>query len=161
LPKQGDRAAIAGSGIIQHSKLISGRVWIRHYRPPEVEANATELAAYFSHARPPKAWDCPVVLRVLFVSKWLGGHGKKARARGWAWDSTVPDVDNRTKQLLDVLQNIGAITNDSRIVRVEATKIYGDGDSVYAWIGKAPNVRPDGWCLDGPTTLRRNNGERD
>lgn len=62
-------------------------------------------------------WDEAVELRIRFV---FGTKDKKKSG----YKSTKPDLDNLLKSILDSLQIAGVITNDSRVVRIEAEKYW-------------------------------------
>lgn len=64
--------------------------------------------------------DGPIRARLRFYFK-----KPKSRSRAALMDRK-PDLDNLVKSILDGLERAGAITNDSRVVSIDAQKDYGD-----------------------------------
>lgn len=110
LPKQGDRSTIR-----------RGR--IRHYTPSRVRNNAQGLASLLGPHAPPAPWTGPVSVEIIAGFPFRKKESPIAREFGWDWKDAKPDVDNLTKQVLDVLQGCGFFKNDSQVVRLVVTKL--------------------------------------
>lgn len=117
-PKQADRSRIATTK--------SGKQWVQHYQPADVRHNADSLAALVAPYRPAVPLDCPIEVDVCYCFPWASSVRKWQHECGWWPRDTKPDLDNCTKQLMDVLQRCGFFTNDSRIWRRTESKISAD-----------------------------------
>ena len=62
----------------------------------------------------------------------------KSRKAGCQMDRK-PDLDNVCKAVLDGISNAGAITNDSRVVEIQASKQYGDSAETVVWLDLCPS----------------------
>jgi Holliday junction resolvase RusA-like endonuclease len=87
------------------------------YSDREVKANAKSLAFHATMHRPAKPLDCPVVVSYMFCFEWGPRHSKKFRSQPTRPKMTIPDLGNLEKQMDDVLELAGMVTNDSRIYR--------------------------------------------
>lgn len=81
-----------------------------------------------AHA-PPALWDAPIAVQLAFrlprpkSEPTHKGRGKE-RHRIRTWPNRKPDLDKLTRSVLDALTNV-VWTDDSRVVRILATKDWG------------------------------------
>lgn len=93
------------------------------YQPKAVTNNAAALAEFCAKHRPAEPIDAPVSVNYVFQRAYLKKDAK-ARANGLTVpDDTRPDLDNLEKQLQDVFERVGIITNDARIWNKESRKV--------------------------------------
>lgn len=116
-PKQADRSRIVRGG---------GKPWIQHYQPKEVEENKRLLAEALSPHQPAEPLKGPVRMRATFRFPWPKSVPKKLRKLGWLYREAKPDVENLSKQLCDVLEDLEFVKNDSQIVDSRLIKIMSD-----------------------------------
>jgi len=118
-PKQADRSRFVPRG-------ANGRGFVQHYQSKEVVTNHRNLAALVAEHRPAEPFDEPMSLTLVFVAPYLKGHNPKARERlVFIPRDSKPDLDNCEKQILDVLERSGFVSNDARIVRKNSIKVFG------------------------------------
>lgn len=121
-PKQGGMTRIISSG---------GKHFARRYQPVKVKRNAETLALLMAPHRPAVPLDGPIRAHYEFKYGWLSSHGKKVRALGKLWKDTRPDTGNLAKNLEDVLERTGFVTNDARICAVRIEKYFCDSPGLF------------------------------
>lgn len=86
--------------------------------------------SYFFAMRPyriEKPIDCPVKLTIWF------GFDIKDKSKWGTYKTTIPDLDNCAKALIDVMARMcGFFTNDSIIADLRLVKTYSE--SAFIWI---------------------------
>lgn len=82
--------------------------------------------------RPRAPIDCPVKVGLTFHIQ----RPKAAKNRVWAHKGG--DLDNYCKSILDALQSAGIFSNDTRVVWLEARKLYAAGGRVGVEISVMP-----------------------
>ena len=96
------------------------------YKPAKVKNAREQLRWMVRSHRPKVPFDCPIEVKVT----WIFPLHKSDKAGQWYWHDTKPDCGNLDKALLDVLEDEGFYTNDSRIVREVIQKIRGDDPGI-------------------------------
>lgn len=110
------------------------------YTPKPIKVNAQTMAVFAAKHRPREPINEPVSVEYVFQSPYLI-RDKKARAAGATVpDETAPDLGNLEKQLEDVLENVGIVSNDARIWRKSSRKVrtLQAGVQVRIWTGDEP-----------------------
>lgn len=82
-------------------------------------------------------WDEPLAIKMWFVLS-------KPKTVKRFWPSVKPDYDNLEKSITDALEKI-IYTNDSRIVRSEFLKMYGEPERAEIVVYTLDDVIPDFW----------------
>ena len=147
----------------QWSNVRDHKAPVVHHRPDdEVKANAQTLAAFAAQYRPREPIAGPVRLDLVFVTEWRGYHKKAARAQGWAWKHTKPDVDNLRKQMGDVLELAGFVKNDAQFCAGDVWSVHSSAVGVHVWLtwpaGKVSRIKLEALAPvlagdDGPARL--------
>lgn len=113
-----------------------GTQYVHHYQSNRVVINAQHLAAAVCPHRPPAPWDGPVGMEVTYIYPWRSTESKRKRAAGEILKWTAPDLEQLDKQLTDVLESAGFVTNDSRIVARWSCKKWGNNPGVHVRLEK-------------------------
>lgn len=104
----------------QSTRVYTFRGRARCKKDPKVIANARAIATCLrmQNQFTPRGDEVagPLELDVVFVFPLL------AKGRGCGFKDTAPDLDNCVKQLLDVLESVGFIENDSRVAKMVLEK---------------------------------------
>lgn len=95
---------------------------LKAYIRSELERNIQNLAHEDALQLP---FDCPVRLEVTFNFPYLKKHSAKDRENRIV-KTTKPDLDNTVKILLDCMEEVGLVINDSRICQMVLEKYYSD-----------------------------------
>jgi len=90
------------------------------YTPKKTEQWEDMIRLQILKHRPEKLLDQAIVLKAVFVLQRPKSIPKKR-----IYPETKPDLDNLLKSLTDAMEGI-IYTNDSRIIKKEVEKIYGD-----------------------------------
>ncbi len=120
-PKQSARFRIMGKGKKQ---------FISSYQTKAIKDSAKKITIEAKSQIPSdfKPFNGPIEIDVLFVFPLLKGFSKKKVQEIESgiiyYKDTKPDLDNTQKNILDPLEGL-VYTNDSRICRTRAEKIYG------------------------------------
>lgn len=110
-PKQSARFAKAGR-------------FMRSYQPAKVVRNSEALTLLALQHKPPAPMRGALRVDVTYEFPWRAGDSQKKRRNGPAWKDTKPDLDNLTKQVLDVLQSAGFYQNDAQIAVLKVSKMF-------------------------------------
>ena len=105
--------------------------FLKFHKSTKIQKNETELLRWFYHRGRGEPLDGPVALDLIVYQEWPKSTLKRVRAAGVGWNATRPDRDNYTKQVQDVLEKAGFVTNDARIVAGDIKKQYADYPGVY------------------------------
>lgn len=92
--------------------------------PKESEAWKKEVTMRALPYRPKEPIDFPVRLKMDFVIP------RPVNAKDHVWACVRPDLDNYVKGTLDALQNARFFKDDSRVVWLEAKKLYSNDGRV-------------------------------
>ena len=90
------------------------------YTPKKTEQWEDMIRLQILKHRPEKLLDSAIALKAVFVLQRPKSIPKKRK-----YPETKPDLDNLLKSLTDAMEGI-IYTNDSRIVKKQVEKIYGD-----------------------------------
>ena len=90
------------------------------YTPKKTEQWEDMIRLQILKHRPEKLLDSAIALKAVFVLQRPKSIPKKRK-----YPETKPDLDNLLKSLTDAMEGI-IYTNDSRIVKKEVEKVYGD-----------------------------------
>lgn len=107
---------------------------------------AVKAAVLTATNRKPTTVDGPVRVDVTFILPRPKSHLGTGRNAGRVRDSAPsdpvgkPDLDKLLRSTLDALTDVGAIRDDSQVVRIEAAK-------VYAWPQESPGATIRVWRL--------------
>ena len=89
-------------------------------------------------------FDGPLRLAILFVMQrpksHLNRHGD-VRPNAPAWHESKPDADNLAKAVMDAMTALGVWRDDSQVVQLEVSKVYGARPGALVVLGSA--LRPD------------------
>jgi len=120
---QGSKRHVGGGRMIESSKKVA----------PWREAVVSEIIRQ-GHAD--LRIDAPVFVDVTFFLTRPAGHltARGIKASAPLWPAKVPDLDKLIRSTLDALTQSGVITDDSRVVKVHARKLYADERSPGAQI---------------------------
>lgn len=99
----------------------------RFFTKAKVAKAQRGLVAQLLPSKPPEPFDGPVILEVVFVMPIPVALRKKAVR----WHSKRPDLDNLLKGVLDALEPAGWVTDDARVVRIDARKEYGPTPQIH------------------------------
>jgi Holliday junction resolvase RusA-like endonuclease len=109
----------------------TGKTFVTSYQKKEVVENEKNIAFDVKSQLPMGfiPFDEAIGVKILYVFPLLSSFNKKQKeiidANGIIYKDTKPDLtDNLNKGLFDACEGI-LYTNDSRICKVESTKIYG------------------------------------
>lgn len=109
----------------------TGKTFISSYQKKEVVENEKNIALAIKSQLPLGfiPYDEAVGVKILYVFPLLSSFNKKQKEfidqGGIIYKDTKPDLtDNLNKGLFDSCEGV-LYTNDSRICKVESTKIYG------------------------------------
>lgn len=109
----------------------TGKTFVSSYQKKEVVENEKNIAFDVKSQLPLGfvPFDQAIGVQILYVFPLLSSFTKKQKkiidAGGIIYKDTKPDLtDNLNKGLFDACEGI-LYTNDSRICKVESTKIYG------------------------------------
>lgn len=115
----------------RHAVSKTGKPYIGRYTPKDVKANADIIAAAIDPWRPAEPLTGPLGVAMNFcypgrvqskhtltVTIWLLGPDIMQ------WKTTRPDLDNLSKQVLDVLQARRFFKNDATVASFEAVKTF-------------------------------------
>lgn len=105
---------------------------------------AVKAAVLAATSRKPTALDGPVQVDITFILPRPKGHygtgrnAGKVRTSAPAEPTTKPDLDKLLRSTLDALTDVGAIRDDSQVVRIEAAKVYSwpeepPGATIHIW----------------------------
>ena len=103
------------------------------YKPAKVRNAREQLRWMVRPYRPKEPFDCPISIKVT----WVFPHNKTDKAGQAYWHDTKPDCGNLDKALLDVLEDEGFYTNDSRIVKEVIQKLRSDYPGIFIEITPA------------------------
>ena len=90
------------------------------YTPQKTENWENMIRLQILEHKPDKLIDQAISLKAVFVLQRPKSIPKKRK-----YPETKPDLDNLLKSLTDAMEGI-IYTNDSRIVKKEVSKVYGD-----------------------------------
>lgn len=114
---------VDGIPIPQGSKVA----YVRGKRAVIVDANAAKLkpwrALVAKAADVGVSFDCPVVVVLTF-------HMPMPKKPKFNVPAVVPDIDKLQRAVLDGLTDSGLVSDDSRVVRIFAEKIYSESPGV-------------------------------
>lgn len=109
----------------------TGKTFVSSYQKKEVVENEKSIALDVKSQLPLDfiPFDQPMGVKILYVFPVLSSFSKKQKEfieiGGIVYKDTKPDLtDNLNKGLFDACEGI-LYVNDSRICKVESTKIYG------------------------------------
>lgn len=105
----------------QSARLGNGRT----YQPKRVTGNAESLASLLAPYVPIGPLCGPVRLDVVYRYPWRVSEPKKRRQRARLKD-TKPDHEQLNKQLCDVFEHMGFVTNDAQFADVRIRKFWTD-----------------------------------
>jgi len=131
---QGSKKYVGNGRMIESSKRVG----------PWREAVKAAILAATGHK--PTTLDGAVQVDVTFILPRPKGHYGTGRNAGRVRDSAPsdpvgkPDLDKLLRSTLDALTDVGAIRDDSQVVRIEAAK-------VYAWPEEPPGATIHVWRL--------------
>ena len=131
---QGSKKYVGNGRMIESSKKVGP--W----------REAVKAAILTATGRAPTALDGPVRVDITFILPRPKGHYGTGRNAGRVRDSAPsdpvgkPDLDKLLRSTLDALTDVGAIRDDSQVVRIEAAK-------VYAWPEEPPGATIHVWRL--------------
>ena len=101
------------------------------YTPKETEAWEQSIQGQALQYRPEQLLDRPLILEATFYLL-----KPKSRPKYEIYPDRKPDLDNLVKCLKDALEGV-IYTNDSRIVKENLQKVYGDPPRVEVEIREA------------------------
>jgi Holliday junction resolvase RusA-like endonuclease len=116
------RAIIEGvsTATAQQKGVFVSNGKVRFFTKAKVAKAQRGLVAQLLPHRPEQPLDGPVILEVRFLMPIPVAMRKKAVQ----WHSKRPDLDNLLKGVIDALEPAGWVTDDARIVRLQASKEY-------------------------------------
>ncbi len=123
--KQADRSRIATKG--------NGQQFVHHYQPSKVTENADTLASLCAPHVPPQPLRGPVRLELTVHYPWRKSEPKKNRATAKPKD-TQPDHEQLSKQLCDVFEAMGFVTNDAQFADTRVRKFWSDSPGVQVFM---------------------------
>lgn len=94
------------------------------YTPTKTRRWEQTVALFAREAYDGPPIDCPIALKVNFVMRRPARLMRKKDPEGQLPCDRKPDLDNLCKSVKDGLSSI--LTNDSRVVKIEATKMYAE-----------------------------------
>ena len=113
LPKQ---SMVAGRNIHTGQPLCRTRKRTRD--------NAKALTMFAAAHRPDVPLTGALRLTLVFMYPWRKAEPLKNRAKGKRPKDTLPDLENLTKQLVDVLERTGFFANDGAISSMRLDKFW-------------------------------------
>jgi len=108
----------------------------RAYQTEKIKGNAAALAFYAQQHCPDEPWDCAVGVSIDVEYPWRAKDSTKRRALGVVPKTTPPDCEQLSKQLCDVLEDVGFFTDDARVAESHVTKAWTGLSVVHVKIWK-------------------------
>lgn len=121
-------------------KKADGKSFVSKYQTSEIVQNqkALTLMILSQIKRPFNPFTCPLSVFITFVfpplKSWNKQQMEQFKAGVMFYKDTAPDIDNCTKQVLDAMADV-VYVNDSRIVKLSVSKIYGKEPKTIVEIG--------------------------
>ena len=107
-------------------KKKNGKSFIGKYDSSKAKTAKNLMMTLFSTHRPPKAFDGPIKLEVVWCYPWRKAEPKNNRVNGFLYCDTRPDCDNLCKMLQDTLTALNYYRDDSQVAVLVFTKMWGD-----------------------------------
>lgn len=111
------------------ARTVRGRVMF--YEKPEVKAQRLEYVMELKKFAPDEPIKGPVSVRVVFVYPERKSRKMKESLE---WKTTVPDLDNLLKLLLDAMSDCSFWEDDSQISMLETKKILAKGQTDFQMV---------------------------
>jgi len=118
-----------------HGILVESSAKVKPWRA--VVTQSAEAALYAAERDEPPGWTpgrlAPLHLSAVFTMARptshyrTGKHSEELRSAAPPFPSTRPDIDKLIRSTLDALVDAGAMVEDSRVVHVDAWKVYPGG----------------------------------
>ena len=102
---------------------------------PWAKARSLLTAELLPH-KPPYPADGPLKLSILWVWPWRTSHTKKQRALGEIPCGKLPDCDNLTKGISDIMTRLKFWNDDGQVADLHFRKRYGDRPRIEIEIGR-------------------------
>jgi len=122
--KQADRSRIVNG---------NGRAFVHHYQSSKVVNNAKALSALCLPHVPKTPLQGPVRLELTVMYPWRKSEPKRRRDRSRP-KGTKPDFEQICKQLCDVFEAMGFVTNDAQFADVHVKKLWCDQAGVQVFM---------------------------
>jgi Holliday junction resolvase RusA-like endonuclease len=95
---------------------------LRFFRSNKHQADINALKLKLLPYKPRVGASGPLGLTLIYVYPFKATERAKEREIGYAWHVARPDCDNIAKVFIDVLADLGFMTNDSQIVQLRVEK---------------------------------------
>ena len=116
---------------------IPGGKGVRFFTKPKVRAAENLYASLLLAEKPDNPIEGPVAIDVLFAYPWRASEKKSVIATGRAWKTTIPDLDNASKCLLDTMTRLQFWRDDAQVCDQRFRKVWTERGGITIKISRA------------------------
>lgn len=110
IPGEPDRTTAQEKGVtVKRSR--TGKFYVHFYHKPEVKRAINKLMNQIYPYKPEEPFEGPVAVSIM----WCFGRGSKSKKYIGRFKDTKPDLDNLSKNLLDIMTKLNFWKDDGQV----------------------------------------------